>query len=155
VALDPVATPEIVASLVDRLANRLGPVHVLRLVPVDSHVPERAVRRVPVFERAASGTWPASMRRPIRLLVPPDPIEAMAPVPDDPPRLFRWRRNVHRLRRAEGPERIAAEWWRDGGDGIRDYYRVEDEAGHRFWVYRRGLYRPDVPSAWFLQGFFA
>jgi protein ImuB len=151
-----------VAPLVDRLANRLGARNVLRLVPENSHLPERAARAVSVLDdrQDAKGQqdWLAVRPRPIRLLAYPDPIEVMAPVPDDPPLMFRWRRVPHRVRRAEGPERIALEWWREpeaGTDGIRDYYRVEDEAGRRFWLYRRGLYRPESPTAWFLHGFFA
>jgi len=147
------------APLIDRLANRLGSVNVLRLVPFASHVPERAMRAVPALVAPrALGTWPAGRPRPIRLLAYPDPVEVMAPVPDDPPLSFRWRRIVHRVRHAEGPERIAAEWWLDreaaGADETRDYYRVEDEAGRRFWLYRRGLYRPEAPPRWFLHGFF-
>jgi protein ImuB len=145
-------------SLADRLANRLGVSNVVRLAPFDSHVPERAMRRVPIFEPVRTGAWPELGKRPIRLLAPPDPIEAMAPVPDDPPVLFRWRRLVHRVRHAEGPERVAAEWWRTpdaSGGGMRDYYRVEDEAGHRFWLYRDGLYSPNAPARWFLHGLFA
>lgn len=151
-----------VAPLVDRLANRLGPRNVLRLVPENSHLPERAARAVSVLDDRHDARrrqdWPGARPRPVRLLAHPDPIEVMAPVPDDPPLMFRWRRVPHRVRRAEGPERIALEWWREpevGTDGIRDYYRVEDEAGHRFWLYRRGLYRPEVAPAWFLHGFFA
>ena len=83
----------------------------------------------------------------------------MAPVPDDPPVMFRWRRVRRRVVRAEGPERIAPEWWLRPHDGdasrLRDYYRVEDENGRRYWLYREGLYRPDVPPAWFLHGLFA
>jgi len=74
-------------------------------------------------------------------------------VPDDPPVLFRWRRLTHRVRRADGPERIAGEWWR-GEDETRDYYRVEDEEGRRFWLYRTGLYAPGAAPAWFLHGVF-
>jgi protein ImuB len=151
-----------VAPLVDRLANRLGAGNVLRLIPENSHLPERAARAVSVLDDRHDAKhrqdWAAGRPRPIRLLATPDPIEVMAPVPDDPPLMFRWRRVPHRVRRAEGPERIALEWWREpeaGTDGIRDYYRVEDEAGRRFWLYRRGLYRPDTPPAWFLHGFFA
>ncbi len=151
-----------VAPLVDRLANRLGARNVLRLVPENSHLPERAARAVSVLDDRHDAKrrqdWPGDRPRPIRLLAYPDPIEVMAPVPDDPPLMFRWRRVPHRVRRAEGPERIALEWWREpeaGTDGIRDYYRVEDEAGRRFWLYRRGLYRPEMPPAWFLHGFFA
>ena len=81
---------------------------------------------------------------------------------DDPPLLFRWRQRAHRVRYADGPERIAAEWWRQAsktGSGpsapeARDYYRVEDEEGQRFWLYRDGLYRPDIAPRWFLHGFF-
>lgn len=150
------------APLVDRLANRLGARNVLRLIPENSHLPERASRAVSMLDDRHDAKrkqdWPAARPRPIRLLTYPDPIEVMAPVPDDPPLMFRWRRVPHRVRRAEGPERIALEWWREpeaGTDGIRDYYRVEDEAGRRYWLYRRGLYRPEIPPAWFLHGFFA
>jgi len=165
--LDAKETDGTVAPLVDRLANRLGARNVLRLVPENSHLPEQAARAVSVLDgrhdAKRSQDWPVDRPRPIRLLAIPDPIEVMAPVPDDPPLMFRWRRVPHRVRRAEGPERIALEWWREqkigesgaGTDGIRDYYRVEDEAGRRFWLYRRGLYRPETPPAWFLHGFFA
>ncbi len=152
------------APLIDRLANRLGAANVLRVASVDSHLPERAMRLVPAFERLAGGpataaSWFTDRPRPIRLLAPPDPVEVTAPVPDDPPVLFRWRRIVHRVRHAEGPERIAAEWWRRIGllsedDDLRDYYRVEDEAGRRFWLYRQGLYRPGATPRWFLHGLF-
>jgi protein ImuB len=93
----------------------------------------------------------------VRLLRRPEPIEAVAPVPDDPPVMFRWRRLQHRVRRADGPERIAGEWWRGAEDAaeLRDYYRVEDEAGRRFWLYRAGLYVPREAPRWFLHGVFA
>ncbi len=150
----------LVAPLVDRLAGRLGAPKVIRLVAGSSRVPERAMRRLPALghEDGPPGTWALERPRPIRLLSPPDPIEVVAPVPDDPPLLFRWRHVTHRVRRAEGPERIAAEWWRDPAlarvDAVRDYYRIEDESGRRFWLFRRGLYRPDPPPRWFLHGFF-
>ena len=99
--------------------------------------------------------WDPERQRPVRLLPRPEPIEATAPVPDDPPVLFRWRRIAHRVRRADGPERIAEEWWRATAE-LRDYYRVEDEAGYRFWLYRAGVYRPQAAAArWFLHGLFA
>ncbi|MEO5338757.1 MAG: DNA polymerase Y family protein, partial [Magnetospirillum sp. WYHS-4] len=101
--------------------------------------------------------WPARPR-PLHLLPWPEPVEAVAPLPDGPPALFRWRRHPHRVARAEGPERIGGEWWlADPGipDGeVRDYYRVEDAEGRRFWLYRQGLARPDTPPRWFLHGFF-
>ena len=95
--------------------------------------------------------------RPLRLFEHPQPVEAVAPVPDGPPVLFRGRRVVHRVRRAEGPERIAPEWWREDARGTssRDYYRIEDESGKRYWLYREGLYRPDRAPQWYLHGFFA
>ena len=88
----------------------------------------------------------------------------MAPVPDDPPLLFRWRGRLHRIARADGPERLSPEWWqaaaRNGGDhnsedGDRDYYRVEDADGGRFWLFRSGLDTPGRPAGWFLHGRFA
>jgi protein ImuB len=142
------------AALVDRLVNRLGPQAVVRFEPRASHMPERAQRLVPVFA-ARQAAWRRAPPRPVRLLPRPEPIEAMAPVPDDPPILFRWRRLAHRVCRAEGPERIGAEWWRAEAGELRDYYRVEDEAGRRFWLYRAGLFLPETPPRWFLHGLFA
>jgi len=101
--------------------------------------------------------------RPVRLFRPPEPIEAQWVLPDDPPFRFTWRRRQHRVRHADGPERIAEEWWiegdaaadpHDSGDHIRDYYRVEDEEGRRFWLYRAGL-PGDPPPRWFVHGLFA
>jgi protein ImuB len=146
------------AALVDRLANRLGMRALARPVLRESHIPERAVRFIAPLEGGRmAACWNPAQQRPIRLLSRPEPIEAMAPIPDDPPRLFRWRQRAHRVRAADGPERIAAEWWRQTSGSApesRDYYRVEDEEGQRFWLYRTGLYRPDVPPRWFLHGFF-
>ncbi len=150
------------ASLLDRLGNRLGLANLRRLAPRESHIPERAVAILPALGMPGEerGCWPTDWIRPIRLLAPPEPIEATAP--DDPPILFRWRRLLHRVRRADGPERIAGEWWRAKGSGeagapddIRDYYRIEDGDGRRFWLFRAGLYRPDRPARWFLHGVFA
>jgi protein ImuB len=99
--------------------------------------------------------------RPVYLLASPEPIEVMAPVPDGPPVLFRWRRTRYLIARAEGPERIGPEWWLTAGghtseelSRIRDYYRVEDNDGLRFWIYREGFFRPDRPPRWYLHGMF-
>jgi len=148
------------AALIDRLQNRLGSTRVAQLVSVASHVPERA-------ELYRTASWaegevslvgielaPANSR-PIKLLSPPEPVEVMAPVPDDPPLSFRWRGKLHRIAAADGPERIGPEWWRPGPGRARDYYRVEDSEGRRFWVYRDGLYGAAEPPRWFLHGFFA
>lgn len=146
------------AALIDRLANRLGPRALARPVLRESHIPERAVRFVPPLSSDhPAARWNPMKPRPIRLLPRPEPIEATAPIPDDPPLLFRWRQRAHRVRCADGPERIAAEWWRASGtvdEEPRDYYRVEDEDGQRFWLYRAGLYRPQSAPRWFLHGFF-
>jgi protein ImuB len=97
------------------------------------------------------------------LFVPPEPIEAFWMLPDDPPFRFTWRRRPHHVTQADGPERIAEEWWRADGrlidgagdpDAIRDYYRVEDETGRRFWLFRAGL-PGDPPPRWFVHGVFA
>jgi protein ImuB len=142
------------AALIDRLSQRLGVEAVVRPRLQESHLPERAVRFLPAFHHgAARAVLSSGKRRPIRLLRRPEPIEAMALVPDDPPLLFRWRGRAHHVRRADGPERIAAEWWREVAEP-RDYYRVEDEDGRRFWLYRSGLYRPEIRPHWFLHGFF-
>jgi len=174
------------AGLIDRLQNRLGPARVVQLVPVESHVPERAEARerasapspsrfagsslsrrardfkapLPPGEGGAqplAGKVPSILKsaRPVALLPIPEPIEAIAPVPDDPPLTFRWRRIQHRVAFADGPERIEPEWWRaEATEKARDYYRVEDLAGRRFWLYREGPYGAPEPPRWFLHGFF-
>jgi protein ImuB len=146
-----------IAPLIDRLANRLGPERVYRVAPDDSAVPERSVRQVQAQDQTV-GTWPADLPRPVRLLDPPQPVEAMALLPDHPPMAFTWRRVRHRVRRADGPERIAGEWWKRGGEtrSVRDYFRVEDEDGHRYWLFRRGDGENGITGdmRWFLHGFF-
>lgn len=143
------------ARLLDRLANRLGPQALVRPLPRESHVPERAVAFASVLGNdAGKAAWDLARPRPVRLLPRPEPIEVMAPVPDDPPLLFHWRRQAHRVRYAAGPERIEAEWWRELASP-RDYYHVEDATGRRFWLYRAGLYDAATRPSWFLHGFFA
>ncbi|MDR3374763.1 MAG: DNA polymerase Y family protein [Ancalomicrobiaceae bacterium] len=155
---------ESLADLVDRLMVRFGAENVLSFAGSDSHDPVRAGRAVPVMEAwaAASTPWPEHEAghppaRPLTLFPHPQPIEALAEVPDGPPLRFRWRRVVHEVARAEGPERIAAEWWRsyDAPPPTRDYYRLEDASGRRFWVFREGLFTDDARPRWFLHGLFA
>lgn len=193
-----------VAALADRLSNRLGGDSVVQFTLQESHVPERAISASPVtgsVRPAPAAPWkrPIAQRpgarslprpRPLRLLSRPEEIEAVAPVPDDPPVMFRWRKQVFRIEHADGPERIAPEWWNDGlgetsteeaedfememetaaprtsagpaispaasptQDNIRDYYRVEDRRGRRFWVYREGVYRPGAQPHWYVHGVF-
>lgn len=158
-----------VAALVDRLSIRAGRARIQRLVPRDSHIPEQAQLALPAMEQRAPAPWPVRASgdpplRPLHLFDPPQPIEAVAQVPDGPPHRFRWRRAVHDVVRYEGPERIAPEWWRatDGavaGDSIgrtRDYYRVEDIRGRRYWIFRQGLYGAETERpAWYMHGLFA
>jgi len=148
---------EDLSALIDRLEGRLGPDRTFALAPRESHLPERAVARQPAL--AASGAcaaWRRARPRPLRLFTPPEPVEALALLPDHPPVRFSWRRLQHRVVRAEGPERITNEWWRAAdasaemspGTGARDYFRVEDADGRRYWLYRSN-------GRWFLHGLFA
>ena len=116
----------------------------------------------PRRSRGQVGASSAKPPRPVRLFRPPEPVEAQWVLPDDPPFRFTWRRRQHRVLHADGPERIAEEWWtadnaadpRDSGNHIRDYYRIEDEEGRRFWLYRAGL-PGNPPPRWFVHGIFA
>ncbi len=157
--------------LVDRVSARLGARRVTQLIAQDSHMPELAAVALPAQSARADDDhgWDAFRRhraaaepppRPLRLLARPEPIEAVASVPDGPPIRFRWRRALHEVAAAEGPERIEGAWWHDDGGGApenlaRDYFRVEDMSGHRFWIFRAGLYRDTGRPAWFLHGLFA
>lgn len=152
-------------QLVDRIGARLGPERVNRILSRESHMPERAVTLSALPDWPSD--WPPALPvsppaldasgRPLRLFHAPEPVDAVAEVPDGPPAVFRWRADLFRVARVEGPERIAAEWWRTGIDDLtRDYFRVEDVAGHRFWLYREGLYgREALTPRWFIHGVFA
>jgi protein ImuB len=153
-------------DLLDRLTTRFGRERVLRFVRLDTHDPEREGPAVPAalsasasWEKPVAGEPPA---RPLTLFDPPQPVEVLALAPDGPPARFRWRRQAHDVLRAEGPERITAEWTQLDPEHFgseaptRDYYRVEDFEGRRFWLFRRGLYeRGEEPPRWFLHGLFA
>lgn len=154
------AREETLAPLIDRLTNRLGEGRVWRAEPRQSHVPERAAASRPALSVVGGAGWDPDRPRPLRLFRRAEPITVIAKLPDDPPRTFTWRGRPHRVRLAEGPERIAEEWWgrpigEVGPAAIRDYYRVEDEAGGRYWLFREGLYGADEPPRWWLQGVFA
>lgn len=146
--------------LIDRLTARLGPEAVGRFEPVESHLPERAARLVWAGRRQGETAWPARdpespPLRPLQMFDPPQPIETIALAPDGPPALFRWRRVTHQVARAEGPERIGDEWWRRSGHRARDYYRVEDHEGRRFWLFRAGFYGEEPEPRWYIHGLFA
>jgi protein ImuB len=144
------------AACIDRIAVRLGEGAVRRPVPHPSHIPERAQRwRPPLEPLPPSQSTFAFHDRPLKLLDRAEPIAVLYATPDGLPRRFRWRGGVHEVARAEGPERIAPEWWRErAGVRLRDYYRIEDGEGRRYWIYRNGLAgdgRGGAPE-WFLQG---
>ena len=174
------------ADLIDRLTARLGSQAVARRELIDAHLPEQAEAAAPATldearnrhcERSeaiqgntgrstASGLLRRSAprndepnsapARPLRLFARPEPIEAMAEVPDGPPLRFRWRRVLHEVAAIEGPERIAPPWWRRDGGPTRDYFRAEDSEGRRFWLYREGvLGRETMRAKWFMHGLFA
>lgn len=148
-------------DFIDRVSARLGPDCLTGFHLQESHIPEKAALAVPAADHIRAGkvmesALPAA-DRPLRLLRHPEPMEAFASeVPDGPPGSFRWRRVLHRMARSEGPERIEPEWWnRLDGDRARDYFRVEDERGYRFWIYREGFYGESPPPRWFVHGIFA
>lgn len=142
------------ADLIDRLGARLGPSRVTRQILVDAHLPERSFLSRP----AAKGPPPTgaleTAERPLKLFERPEPIEALAEVPDGPPLRFRWRRVLREVAAIEGPERIAPPWWRGPGGPTRDYFRAEDSFGRRYWLYREGLYGETARPRWFLHGVF-
>lgn len=201
-----------VAALADRITAKLGEGSVTLRVAKESYLPERAE-----CETEFEGIWPRPTERspalhgprPLRLFDPPERVEALAEVPDGPPVRFVWRRVQRRIARADGPERIAPEWWHHTGPppaasspegtdrrwlvpkmdpradaGIiakararlegkeecmpgservkslpraRDYYRVEDVDGRRYWLFRDGLYEDGRgnPPEWYIHGVFA
>ncbi|MBS0283167.1 MAG: DNA polymerase Y family protein [Proteobacteria bacterium] len=166
------------APLVDTLANRIGHARLWRQRPVESDVPERAAAAIPALDppsedaarlalddvrrldaRAPDHPWHPRWPRPARLLRRPERLDhVLAELPDQPPRRFTWRGEQHQVVRGDGPERITGEWWRRGAarDAVRDYFRVEDEAGRRFWLFRRGDgVRPETGDLlWFIHGTF-
>lgn len=149
------------SGLIDRLVARLGPQAVLKVRSQGSYIPERAARWISAGgDPDGADAWPERDSadpplRPLHLFNPPQPVETLAEAPDGHPFRFRWRRVVHNVALAEGPERIAGEWWRAPDQRTRDYYRVEDTDGRRFWLFRQGLYGGDEPPRWFIHGLFA
>ncbi len=151
------------AAFVDKVSARFGPGCLMQATLAESHLPERAGGFAAVTDVAAvlrtaaleEKAFPEN--RPLRIFAHPEPVEATAEVPEGAPRSFNWRKTRYRVARAEGPERIAAEWWIDGEDHpTRDYFRIEDQEGRRFWLFREGLYGRETASPrWFMHGVFA
>jgi protein ImuB len=142
-----------VIQLLDRLAGKAGASIISCFVPQEHYWPERSIKSAGIEEKQIF-QWSTDELRPTKLLAQPEPIEVAAPIPDDPPILFRYKGDVHYIKKADGPERIEREWWMDSGQH-RDYYIVEDEQGQRYWVFRLGHYQNNQSHKWFIHGFFA
>ncbi|WP_339811988.1 DNA polymerase Y family protein [uncultured Imperialibacter sp.] len=141
------------SELVDKLAGKFGAKSVQRYLPDEHYWPERSFRPALSLQEKATTLWRVDKLRPLQLLSRPERIEVSAPIPDYPPMLFRYKGKVHEVARADGPERIEQEWWLQQGQH-RDYYRIEDKEGHRFWIFRSGHY-DDESFQWYVHGFFA
>ena len=142
------------AELLDRIAQRIGSDHIHRYLPAAHYWPERSFTTASSLAEKSSVEWQTDRARPARLLTTPETIEVTAPVPDYPPMSFRYRNQLHIIKKADGPERIEREWWLDEGPH-RDYYQVEDELGQRYWLFRSGHYTGEKIRQWFIHGFFA
>jgi protein ImuB len=143
---------ERLSELLDRLGNKTG-VQAIRYLPDEHYWPERSFKPASSLQDKLTTAWRSDKLRPLQLLSKPERIEVTAPIPDYPPMLFQHKGKLHRIIKADGPERIEQEWWLQQGQH-RDYYRVEDEEGHRYWLFRLGHY-DDKKFQWFLHGFFA
>jgi protein ImuB len=146
-----------VSPLIDIYGNRGQ--RVFRLAPVASDVPERCVQRIRAGADPVAVSWVHHWRRPVRLLARPEPIEAIALLPDRPPVSITWRGKRRKVKRADGPERIFGEWWQRDSEmeAVRDYFVVEDESGERLWVFRSGdgIDPATGSHRWFMHGIFA
>jgi protein ImuB len=142
------------SELLDRIAGKIGAHNIHHYVPAEHYWPERSFKEASSLNEAIQATWKVDRPRPLQLLSRPERIEVTAPIPDYPPMLFRYKGKLHKIMKADGPERIEAEWWLQDGQH-RDYYFVEDEDGHRYWLFRSGHYDAAKSYQWFIHGFFA
>jgi protein ImuB len=140
------------AELLDRIAGKIGPERIRRYLPAEHYWPERSIRPAISMKEIPETPWRTDRPRPLRLLRRPEAVEVMALLPDYPPKVFTYKGKRHVVEKADGPERIEREWWRDKGEH-RDYYAVEDSDGQRYWLFRSGHY--DAAPEWYLHGFFA
>jgi protein ImuB len=141
------------AELLDRFHGKFGTGAVHRYLPDEHYWPERSVKQATSLTDIPVASWNVDRPRPLQLLPKPELIYVTAPIPDYPPMLFRYKGKLHKVINADGPERIEQEWWLQQGQH-RDYYIIEDENGHRFWIFRAGHYTDNMYQ-WFLHGFFA
>ncbi len=142
------------SELLDRIAGKIGAASINRYIPDEHYWPERSYRIAASVNEKLQTVWRIGRPRPLQMLSRPQPIEVTAPIPDYPPMMFRYKGKLHKIIKADGPERIEQEWWLQNGQH-RDYYYVEDEAGKRFWLFRSGHYDAAKSYQWFIHGFFA
>jgi protein ImuB len=143
-----------ITQLLDRLMMKIGADRIHRFLPDAHYLPERSMRAASSVDEKPVTEWKTDLPRPIQLLARPERIEVTAPIPDYPPMLFRYKGKLHKIKKADGPERIEQEWWIQPGEH-RDYYYVEDEEGCRYWLFREGHYDANKTCDWYLHGFFA
>jgi protein ImuB len=144
----------LLSELIDRISSRIGSDAIKRYLPDEHYWPERSFKQASSLAEQPTTEWKIDRPRPLQLLSLPEFIEVTAPVPDYPPMLFRYRGKLHKIIKADGPERIEQEWWIEEGEH-RDYYAVEDEEGCRYWLFRSGHYDEQKKPLWFIHGFFA
>jgi protein ImuB len=145
---------EEIAELLDRISIKAGKNAIRRYLPQEHHWPEHSIKAVTDLKERPQTAWPTLKPRPTVLLNQPELIQVSAPIPDYPPMNFSYKGELHRIVKADGPERIEREWWLQ--DGLhRDYYQVEDDKGQRYWLFRLGHYNDTVAAKWFIHGFFA
>lgn len=143
-----------IAELLDRINIKAGKNAIRRYLPQEHHWPENSIKAVTDLQQQPETEWQTHKPRPTVLLNQPEPIQVSAPIPDYPPMTFTYKNEMHRIAKADGPERIEQEWWLNEGKH-RDYYQVEDEKGQRYWLFRLGHYDSQIPAQWFIHGFFA
>lgn len=144
----------VLSDLMDRIAGRVGEGAISRYLPAEHYWPERSFRTASSLFEKPDTDWRGGFPRPVLLLPVPERIEVTVPIPDYPPMLFVYKGHVHKIKKADGPERIEREWWTDKGLQ-RDYYCAEDETGARYWLFRTGHYAGGQRPEWFIHGFFA
>jgi len=142
-----------IGELLDKIAGKLGANTIHRYLPDEHYLPERSVRLAATLQEQPVTDWFTGAPRPLHLLTQPELIQVTVAIPDYPPTLFHYQGQIHRIGKADGPERIEQEWWLQPGQ-YRDYYCVEDEQGRRYWIFRLGHYNNNEPK-WFIHGFFA
>ncbi|MGV3632251.1 MAG: Y-family DNA polymerase [Bacteroidota bacterium] len=142
-----------VAELLDKIISKRGAKVVKRYLPAEHYWPERSYQLAPSIYAAKEIEWRTDLPRPIHLLHRPHVIDVTVPLPDYPPMLFFYKGECHKIKKADGPERVEQEWWLQQGE-FRDYYCVEDEEGKRYWLFRSG-HIEGGNSRWYIHGFFA